>query len=194
MDTSDRPGFLLRKTSLTMRLRFVPAMACSTRTRIRASLRLARFSASVSARPRGFFFRLAGLPDPRLIPLKPGIFVQGGAGWIRQVGLGGDALVMDLPGVGRAEEQDALAGAPDHEHLLVGVGLLLAAVVQRLFFGLFRPLPPSLGAVDDDESGGPRRGPLPAQAGPVPLREDAQFVQGRAQHGEEVMQPIIRLG
>ena len=58
METSDNPGFLFRKTSLTIRLRFTPAMACSTRTRIRASLRLVRFSAFVSSRPRGFFLRL----------------------------------------------------------------------------------------------------------------------------------------
>jgi hypothetical protein len=56
MDTSDNPGFVLRNTSLTIRLRFTPAIACSTRTRICASLRLARFSAFVSSRPRGFFF------------------------------------------------------------------------------------------------------------------------------------------
>jgi hypothetical protein len=56
MDTSDNPGFLLRNTSLTIRLRFTPAMACSTRTRSVANLRLACFSAAVSARPFGFFF------------------------------------------------------------------------------------------------------------------------------------------
>jgi hypothetical protein len=56
MDTSDSPAFLFRNTSLTTRLRFTPAMACSTRTRTRASLRLALFSAPVSSRPRGFFF------------------------------------------------------------------------------------------------------------------------------------------
>src|SRR5215471_16367999 len=99
MDTSDNPGFWLRNTSLTIRLRFTPAMACSTRTRIRANLRLARFSASVSWRPRGFFFRLASLLDRRLIPLKPGILVQGGARRVGQVRLVGDALVMGLPGV-----------------------------------------------------------------------------------------------
>ena len=97
MDASDNAGFLLRNTSLTIRLRFTPAMACSTRTRIRASLRLVRFSAFVSSRPRGFFFRLAGLLDRRLVPLKTGILVQDGPRWITQVRLVRDPLGQPLP-------------------------------------------------------------------------------------------------
>src|SRR5260370_4051987 len=194
MDTSDNPGFVLRNTSLTIRLRFTPAMACSTRTRIRAKLRLARFSASVSSRPGGFFFRLAGLLDRRLIPLKPGILIQGGARWITQMRLVGDALVVGLAGVSPTEEQDAFTTAADHKHVLVGMSLLLAAVVQCLFFGLFWPLPASLRAVDDDQPGRSGLGRTSAQAVAVALREDAQIVQGRAEKGEEVMQPIIRLG
>src|SRR5260370_41491194 len=105
MDTSDNPGFVLRNTSLTIRLRFTPAMACSTRTRIRAKLRLARFSASVSSRPGGFFFRLAGLLDRRLIPLKPCILIQGGARGLTQMRLVDEVFVGRLPGVRTSEEQ-----------------------------------------------------------------------------------------
>src|SRR5262252_10917855 len=141
MDTSDDPGFLFRNTSLTTRLRLTPAMACSTRTRILASSRLARFSAAVSSRPGGLFFRLAGLRDRRLIPLEPRVLVQGGAGRIPQPRLIGDPLLVGLAGVCPAQEQHAPIRRPDHEHVLVGVGLLLAAVVRGLFFGLFRPLP-----------------------------------------------------
>src|SRR3954447_283159 len=194
MDTSDNPGFLFRNTSLTIRLRFTPAMACSTRTRIRASLRLAHFSAFVSSRPRGFFFRLAGLLDRRLVPLKTGILVQGGPGWITQVRLVRDPLVMDLAGVRPAEEQDAFTGTAHHQDVLVGVVFLLAAVVQLLFFGLFRPLPTPLGAVDDDQPGLSGFGRLSAQLVAIALREDAQIVQGRAHNWEQVIQPIIRLG
>src|SRR5438876_10116602 len=107
MDTSDNPRFWFRNTSLTIRLRFTPAMACSTRTRIRARLRLAHFSAFVSSRPRGFFFRLAGLFDRRLIPLEAGILLEDGPGWIAQVRLVRNPLVMDLAGVRPAEEDDA---------------------------------------------------------------------------------------
>ena len=72
MEASDIPGFLLRKTSLTIRLRFTPAMACSTRTRSRASLWLASFSVAVSSRPRGFFFlrRQTQLDEQLLQPVQ----------------------------------------------------------------------------------------------------------------------------
>lgn len=130
MDTSDNPGFWLRNTSLTIRQRFTPAMACSTRTRICASLRLADLSAFVSSRPRGFFFRLAGLLNRRLVPLETGILVQDGPGWIMQVRLVGDALVMGLAGIRLTEEHDTFTGTADHEYVLIGVGFLLAAVMQ----------------------------------------------------------------
>src|SRR4051812_10406165 len=119
MDTSDSPGFLLRNTSLATRLRFTPAIACSTRTRTRDSWRLPRFSASVSSRPRGFFFRLAGPRDRRLVPLEAGILVQDGPRRVLQVRLVGDSLVVGRAGVGPAEEQHAPVGAADHEHILV---------------------------------------------------------------------------
>src|SRR5690242_1261181 len=106
MDISDNPGFLFRKTSLTMRLRFTPARPCSTRTRIRASVRLVCFSDAVRSRPRGFFFRLVCPPHRRLIPLEPGVLVQDDARRVRQTLPVGDALVMDLAGIRRAEEQD----------------------------------------------------------------------------------------
>src|ERR1700722_11265533 len=105
MDSSDNPGFLFRKTSLMIRLRFTPAMACSTRTRSRANLRLACFSAVVSSPPRGFFFRLAGLLHRRFIPLKPCILIQGGPRRVGQVLLIGDPLVVRLAGIGPAQEQ-----------------------------------------------------------------------------------------
>src|SRR5439155_10823845 len=115
------------KTSLTMRLRFTPAIVCSTRTRVVASWRLARFSAPVRSRPGGFFFRLAGLADRRLIALKPGVLVQRGTGWIRQPCLVSDPLLMGATGVGAAQEQHALIRGAGHQHALVGVRLLLAA-------------------------------------------------------------------
>src|SRR5947199_3366283 len=153
MDSSDDPGFLLRKTSLTIRLRFTPAMACSTRTRSCASLRLACFSAAVNSAPRGFFFRLAGLLHRRLIPLKSCVLVQGGPRRIGQVFLIGDPLLVRLTGIGAAQEQDLLIGGAGHEHVLVRVRLLLAAVVEGLFFSVFLPLPAPLRAVDYDDAG-----------------------------------------
>src|SRR3954470_22511704 len=100
MVKSDIPAFRSRSTSLTARIRFAPAMLCSTRTRTRASLRLTRFSASVNARPRGFFFRLASLRYRRLVALEPRILVQHGPWRVFQASLVGNPLVIDLAGVG----------------------------------------------------------------------------------------------
>src|SRR5438105_2635933 len=137
MAASDNPGFLFRMTSLTIRLRFTPAMACSTRTRMADRLRLTRFSRSVSAPPRGFFFRLPRLADRRLVPLEPRVLEQGGAGRVGQPLLIGDPLVVHRPSARPAEEQHAPTRGAGHEHVLVGVGLLLAAVVRGLFFRAF---------------------------------------------------------
>src|SRR5947209_648438 len=119
MDSSDSSGFLFRNTSLTIRLRFTPAMACSARTRSFASLRLATFSADISARPRGFFFRLAGLLHRWLIPLKPCVFIQGGAGRVAQVLLVGDPLVVRRAGISSAAKQDAFIGGAGQHDVLV---------------------------------------------------------------------------
>ena len=194
MEASDNSGFVLRNTSLTIRLRFTPAIACSTRTRMRASLRLAHFSAAVSSRPRGFFFRLAAFRDRRFVALKPGILVQRGSGPITQVRLVGDALIIGFAGVGLAEEQDPFTATAHDQYVLVRVGLFLAAVVQRLFFRLFGPVPTPLRAIDDDEAerSGSQRRFAPRVA--VALRQDAEIVEGCANNGKELMQPIIRLG
>src|SRR5258708_32271560 len=88
------PSFVFRNTSFTMRQRFTPESACSTRTRMRANFRFVRFSAAVSSPRGGFFFRLASLLDRRVIPLEAGILVQDG---LRRIGNSfgiGDRLVL----------------------------------------------------------------------------------------------------
>src|SRR5438094_94177 len=107
MTESETSSAVFRKTSLTMRQRFTPASACSTRTRIRPSSRLVRFSASVSSPPRGFFFRLARLGHRGLVSLKATILVQHGAWRIGDAFPVGDALVRHPARVGLAQEVDA---------------------------------------------------------------------------------------
>src|SRR2546427_3901509 len=124
MDSSENPGFLFRKTSLTTRLLFTPAMACSTRTRNRASLRLVFFSAAVSSPPGGFFFRLAGLLHRWLIALKRCVLIQGGPGRVAQLLLVGDPLVVGLAGIRAAQKQDLLVRRAGDQDVLVRVGLL----------------------------------------------------------------------
>src|SRR5438067_6372460 len=102
MTASDTPSLVLRNTSLTMRQRFTPARSCSTWTRICASFRLVRFSASVSSPRGGFFFRLAGLLHRRLIALESSVLVQGGPRRVADPFLIGHLFVVRLAGVRRA--------------------------------------------------------------------------------------------
>ena len=52
---SEKPSFVFRKVSFTLRERLMPAMACSTLTRTLDILRLFVFSFSVKSFLRGFF-------------------------------------------------------------------------------------------------------------------------------------------
>jgi hypothetical protein len=150
MTESDTPSLVFRNTSFTMRQRFTPASACSTRTRMRANLRLVRFSAAVSSPRGGFFFRLASFLHHRLVPLESGILVQHRPRWIGDVFLVGDRLVGRLADLGATQELDRSLSDRGDDHVLVAVGLLPATVVQGLFFRAFRPLAPAFRAVDDE--------------------------------------------
>src|SRR5215216_7604674 len=149
MTESEAPSAVFRRASFTIRQRFTPASACSTPTRMRRSLRLARLSAAVSSPPAGFFFRPAGRHPRRRVPLEAAILVQDGP---RRVG---DPLPVGHPLVRRpargrpAQEADApAAGLYDHQ-VAVAVDLLPAGVVRRLLPRVFRPLAPALRPVDD---------------------------------------------
>src|SRR5437899_5677566 len=125
MTASDTPSLVLRNTSLTMRQRFTPARSCSTWTRICASFRLVRFSASVSSPRGGFFFRLAGLLHCRLIALESGILVQGGPRRVGDPFLIGYLFVMRLAGGASGEVVNPSApGVADDQ---VRVALLFLA-------------------------------------------------------------------
>src|ERR1700757_2434884 len=189
MTASDTPSLVLRNTSLTMRQRFTSARSCSTWTRICANFRLVRFSASLSFPRGGFFFRLAGFLHPRLIALEPGIVVQGGPWRVGDPFLIGYLFVVRLAGARSAEVVNPSAPGVDDDHVLVAMLLLAPAVKKGLFFRVFRPLTPPLGGINDQ----PRRFPGgdlgPGKVRGVPLGEDSQVVQGRAQHGQQPMNP-----
>src|SRR5262249_3128360 len=71
------------------------------------------------------------------------------------------------------------------------VRLLLAAGVRRLFCRVFRPLAAPLGAVDDQPRVLPGSRLTPGKLPGVALREDAQFIEGLAQAGQQPVDPII---
>src|SRR5437660_5251887 len=126
MTESETPSAVFRKTSFTMRQRFTPAKACSTRTRMRPNVRLVRFSAAVNSPPAAFFFRLAGLRYRWLVSLETAILVQDGPWRIGDALVVGDALVRGPADVGAAQEADALAVRLHNHHVLVAVDLLPA--------------------------------------------------------------------
>src|SRR5438093_831267 len=134
MTESETSSAVFRKTSFTMRQRFTPDKACSTRTRMRPNFRLVRFSAAVNSPPAAFFFRLAGLHACWLVPLETAILVQDGPWGIGDLLVVGDALVRCPADVRVAQEADALAVCFHDHHVLITVGLLPAAVVRCLFF------------------------------------------------------------
>src|SRR5258708_30038315 len=106
MAESETSSAVFRSTSLTMRQRFTPARACSTRTRICPNFRLLRFSAAVSSPPGGFFFRLAGLGPCRLVPLEPAILIQDGPRRLGDPLVVRDGLVRYPADVGAAPQAD----------------------------------------------------------------------------------------
>src|SRR3954464_6670958 len=150
MTESDTPSLVFRNTSFTMRQRFTPASACSTRTRMRANLRFVRISAAVSSPRGGFFFRLACFLHSWLVPLESGILVQHRPRWIGDAFLVGDRLVGRLADVGATQEVDRFLSDRGDDHVLVAASLLPAAVVQGLFLRVLRPLAPAFRAVDDE--------------------------------------------
>src|SRR5437879_11778981 len=137
MTASNTPSLVLRNTSLTMRERFTPARSCSTLTRICASFRLVRFSASGSSPRGGFFFRLAGFLHCRFIALESGILVHGGR---RRVG---DPFLIGSPFLLRrawARLGHAVNPPPtrvDGEHVPTALFLLAAAICRRWSSRLF---------------------------------------------------------
>jgi hypothetical protein len=194
MTASDTPDLVLRNTSLTMRERFTPARSCSTLTRICANFRLVRFSASVSSPRGGFFFRLAGFLHCRLIALESGVLEQGGPRWIGDPFLIGYLFVMRLARVRLAQVVNPLPPSVDDDHVLIAMLLLAPTVKKGLFFRVFRPLAPPLGGVDDQLGRFPGGAWVLGKVRWVPLGEDSQVIQSRAQNWQQPMNPIIHPG
>src|SRR5574341_886591 len=148
MAKSEKSSLVLRKTSLVTRQRLIPEMACSTRTRTRDSDRFLRFSARVSSRRRGFF----GLPNIsyfRAIPLKAGVLMQDGVFGVSDLLMVSNLFVVSGAGIGLAQITHPPGLFLCNHQVLVGVGLLFAAVVQRLVFRTFRALSAAFRAVND---------------------------------------------
>jgi hypothetical protein len=184
---------VFRNTSFTMRQRFTPERACSTLTRMRANFRFARFSAAVSSPRSGFFFRLASFLDRRIIPLEAGILVQDCLWRINNSFRIRNLLVVGLAHVSMAQEIDAFPWQSHDDDVLVGVRLLLATVVQGLFFRVFRPLTATFGAIDDKAWLGFRRDLAPGKVTGIPLGTNAEIAKSLLEDRQQAMNPIVHL-
>jgi hypothetical protein len=191
MAASETPSLVFLRVSFTMRERFTPARACSTLTRMRASFRFVRFSASVSSPRGGFFFRLPSFSDCWLVSLETGILVQHRSRRVGNALLVSDLLVVGLADIGLAQEADPLPTHTGDHDVLVAVGLLLTAVVQGLFFRAFRPLAATLRAIDDQLRIPCCIGLALSKVSRVSLREDAQIREGILQDGQQPVNPVV---
>src|SRR4029450_6243479 len=71
MTISDIPSVVRRKTSLTIRHRFTPAITCSTMMRTLESRCLRNLSPTLNAWPRGFFWAVGSGRPPAHSPETP---------------------------------------------------------------------------------------------------------------------------
>ena len=87
-----------------------------------------------------------------------------------------------------------LLGNVSDDDVLVGVRLLLAAVVQGLFFRVFRPLAPPFGAVDDEARLAPRQAAGSGQSDGDPARDRTpRSSRASWKDGQQPMNPIVHL-
>src|SRR5262245_7738276 len=100
-----------------------------------------------SARGLGAFFGLGGQHAVGLVALKARVFVQGGVGRIGDLGLIGSFLVMRASRDCRAEINHFTGHLIDQQEVLIGMGLLLAAIVLLLQPGVCGTLSAALGPV-----------------------------------------------
>lgn len=78
--------------------------------------------------------------------MKAGIFMQHGPAWISDLFLVGHFLLMGFARLRRTQVTDPARPRVDDHEILVRMRLLLAAVVERLFFGVFRGFSASVAA------------------------------------------------
>src|SRR5882762_9356212 len=186
------PSVVRRKTSLTMRHRFTPALTFSTTTRALEMRGLRNLSSTLNAWPLGFF-GLLGQHARRLIPLKARVLVERGMGRRGYLLLIGCFLVVLFAGHGRSQIDHFVGVLVHQQEVLICMRFLLAAVLLPLLCGIGGTLATTLRAVD-----GHSRSPLQRQgAGGNPaffaLRPNTESGEGPLQDGQQVMHPIVGL-
>jgi len=154
---------------------------------------LRNLSAPLNSWPLGFFWLLRE-DARRLIALKARVLIQRGIDRGRHLVLIGRFLVVGLARDGRAKIDHFRGRLIDQQDVLVGMGLLLAAVGLPLLGGLDRALPAAFGPID-----GPIRCPFPRQrvlrhTACIAFWPHAKVCERLLQDREQTVNPGIGLG
>jgi hypothetical protein len=137
------------------------------------------------------FFRLAGLAHGRFIALKARVLIQDGVAGIAERLMIGNLLIMHFPRVGLTQVADPLGLGMDYHHVLIAMGLMLATVVQGLFFWALRALPAAVGPINDQFRRLPFAAFLERKLAGLTFGHHLQGLQGRFQQGQQVMHPVV---
>src|SRR6516225_12149528 len=129
------PAVVRRKTSVTIRHRFTPAITFSTTTRVLERRCLRNLSSTLNSWPFGFF-GLSGQPSRWLIALQARVLVERGIGRIGNLLLIGGFLVVLFAAHSRSQIDDLFGVFVHQEEVFVRMGFLLAAVVLLLLGGI----------------------------------------------------------
>src|SRR6516225_7704655 len=187
------PAVVRRKTFVTIRHRFTPAITFSTTTRVLERRCLRNLSSTLNSWPFGFF-GLSGQPSRWLIALQARVLVERGIGRIGNLLLIGGFLVVLFAGHGRSQI-DHFGSMLVHQHeILIRMRFLLAAVLLLLLGGIGGTLATALRAVDGHIRGALERqgaGGTPAR---VALRRHTEGGSGPWQEGQQGMNPVVGLG
>ena len=117
--------------------------------------------------------------DRRVIPTEPQVAAQRGGPRVLNVRPIDQGFIMHHAGQSRTQKTYAFALCLDQHDILVGMVFLFSAIVQGLFFTVFRALPTALDAIDDQIR---RFGVTPLMLRhlcPLPFRHHPKVVQRR---------------
>ena len=167
------PAVVQRMTSLTIRPRFTPASTFSTTTRALAMRGLRHWSATLNARPVGFFW-LPGQPHRRLIALKTRVLAQRRVGWRAHLCCISHVLVVQFADPRRPQIAHLGGVCVDQPEVLVRMRCLLAAVRRLVLRGVGGTVATALGAVDDPIGGTLKREGAGGDPARVALRRHAE--------------------
>ena len=127
-----------------------------------------------------------------LVSLKATIFVQRRLAWIRDVFGVSNFLIVGFADIRPAQVPNPFGRGVHNHHILVTVGFLLAAVVQRLFLNVFWPLATPFRAINDECGWFALTLLMRGKLAWIAFRDQAQLIQRLLEHRQQMVNPIVR--